>query len=47
MLVVISVIALLAALSFPLLKFMTQSGQSAKCMANLKQLGIEINLYAA
>jgi len=47
MLVVISVIALLAALSFPLLKSMTQSGQSAKCMANLKQLGIEINLYAA
>jgi prepilin-type processing-associated H-X9-DG protein/prepilin-type N-terminal cleavage/methylation domain-containing protein len=47
LLVVIAIIALLAVISFPLVKSMIQGGQSAKCMANLKQLGVEINLYVA
>lgn len=45
--VVIVIISILAALVFPLIKSSVQNGQSVKCIANLKQLGIEINLYAA
>ena len=45
--VVVFIICILAALVFPLIKSSVQNGQSAKCIANLKQLGIEINLYAA
>ncbi len=46
-LVVIAIISFLAALLFPLVKSMMQNGQSTRCIANLKQLGIEINLHAA
>jgi prepilin-type N-terminal cleavage/methylation domain-containing protein/prepilin-type processing-associated H-X9-DG protein len=46
-LVVIAIIAILAALSFSFVKSSIGKGQSAKCMANLKQLGVEINLYVA
>ena len=47
LLVVIAIISILAALIFSMVKFSIQKGQSAKCMSNLKQLGIEINIYAA
>jgi prepilin-type N-terminal cleavage/methylation domain-containing protein/prepilin-type processing-associated H-X9-DG protein len=47
MLVVIAIISILAALIFSMVKSSMQSSQSAKCIANLKQLGIEINIYAA
>jgi len=46
-LVVIAIISILAAISFSLVKSSIQNGQSAKCIANLKQLGVEINVYAA
>lgn len=47
MLVVIAIIAILASLVFSMVKSSMQNSQSAKCIANLKQLGIEINIYAA
>lgn len=47
MLVVIAIIAILATITFSLVKSSLGSGQSAKCMANLKQLGTEIGLYVA
>jgi prepilin-type N-terminal cleavage/methylation domain-containing protein/prepilin-type processing-associated H-X9-DG protein len=46
-LVVIAIISILVAFTISLVKSSLQSGQSAKCIANLKQLGIEINIYAA
>ena len=46
-LVVIAIISILAAISFSLVKSSMQNGQSAKCIANLKQLGVEINIYTA
>lgn len=45
MLVVVAVIFLIAALLFPQFKKMRDTGKKMKCMANLKQLGIAVELY--
>lgn len=46
-LVVIAIIATLSAITFSAVKSSMEKVQSAKCMSNLKQLGVEINLYVA
>lgn len=45
LLVVIAIIATLAALLLPSLKAVKESANSAKCMANLRQIGIAMRLY--
>jgi prepilin-type N-terminal cleavage/methylation domain-containing protein len=45
LLVVIAIIAILAALLLPVLALAKQKGNSARCMSNLKQLGVGFALY--
>lgn len=45
-LVVVAIIAVLAALAFPMMGRVTQAARSAECMSNLKQVGAAINMYA-
>jgi prepilin-type N-terminal cleavage/methylation domain-containing protein len=45
LLVVIAIIAILAGLLFPVLNNARAKGRETACMANLKQLGLGINLY--
>lgn len=45
LLVVIAVIAILATLIFPLVRSSIQRAESAKCMANLKQIGTAIQAH--
>lgn len=45
-LVTISIIATLAALLFPAIEQVKTAGSRSKCIANLKQMGIAIQLYA-
>jgi len=47
LLVVISIIAILAAIAIPFVRSSIEKGQSAKCMANLRDIGAQINGYAA
>lgn len=47
LLVIIGIIALLSLLAFPALEKMQGHGNSAKCMANLRQLGSATTLYVA
>lgn len=45
LLVVIAVIAILAGLLFPVLNKAREKGRESACMANLKQIGLAINIY--
>jgi prepilin-type N-terminal cleavage/methylation domain-containing protein/prepilin-type processing-associated H-X9-DG protein len=45
LLVVFAVLAILLALIFPVFSRAMQSAQSAKCVSNLKQIGVAVNLY--
>lgn len=45
MLIVIVIIAILAALLFPLSKRIRENAKSANCMQNLRQIGIGLNAY--
>jgi prepilin-type N-terminal cleavage/methylation domain-containing protein/prepilin-type processing-associated H-X9-DG protein len=47
LLVVISIIALLAAIAVPAIRGAQEKGQRAKCAANMKSIGAGIHLYAA
>ena len=47
LLVVIAIIAILAALLLPALARANQKALSIKCVSNLKQVGLAINLYAS
>jgi prepilin-type N-terminal cleavage/methylation domain-containing protein len=47
LLVVISIIALLAAIAVPAIRGAQENGQRAKCAANMKSVGAGIHLYAA
>jgi prepilin-type N-terminal cleavage/methylation domain-containing protein len=46
-LVVLGIIAALVAIAFPVLNSARARAQEAKCMSNLRQLGIAISLYRA
>jgi len=46
-LVVVAIIGILAALLFPMGKSMIEKGNSAKCVNNLRQIGVAIQQYAA
>ena len=46
LLVVIAIIVILAALSFQAVGAMRARGESAKCMSNLRSMGVAIQLYA-
>ncbi len=46
LLVVISIIALLVAILLPALAAAREAGQASKCLANLKQIGTAVHLYA-
>lgn len=46
LLVVIVIIAILAALAIPLGKSLIDKSNSYKCISNLRQIGVAINLYA-
>lgn len=46
-LVVLAIIAVVSVLVVPGVKSSLEAAKSAKCAGNLKQLGVEINLYAA
>lgn len=45
LLVVISIVAVLAALSMPVYARVTQAARAAACMSNLRQLGAALQLY--
>lgn len=47
LLVVISIIAVLSAISFPFVKSTIAKGHSAKCLANLRDLGAQITSFTA
>jgi prepilin-type N-terminal cleavage/methylation domain-containing protein/prepilin-type processing-associated H-X9-DG protein len=46
LLVVIAIIAILAAILFPVFTSAKEAANKAKCMSNLKQLGMALRLYA-
>ncbi len=45
LLVVIAIIAILAAILFPVFSAAREKGRRAKCVSNLRQIGIAINMY--
>jgi len=45
--VVIAVVATLAAITFPAIRSVAARAQSAKCLGNLRQLGVALNTYLA
>ncbi len=45
LLVVISIIAVLAGLSLPVISSVKESGNSVKCISNLKEIGTALDLY--
>lgn len=45
LLVVIAIIGILAALLMPVLSKAKMAGQSAACISNLRQIGIQLNIY--
>lgn len=45
MLVVIAAIVIISGLLFPMFKKVRESGQKIKCLNNLRQLGVALNLY--
>lgn len=47
LLVVVAIIILLAALSFPLVGKMRQAAEATNCVSNLRQVGLAINMYAS
>ena len=47
LLVVISIVAVLAGLSLPVISNVKESGNSASCISNLKQIGVALDLFAA
>lgn len=47
LLVVVGIIALLAALLFPAFAAAREKGRSARCLANLRQLGAAVEMYTA
>ncbi|MCD6351282.1 MAG: DUF1559 domain-containing protein, partial [Armatimonadetes bacterium] len=46
LLVVIAIIAILASILFPVFSRARAKARQAKCMSNLKQLGLAFNMYA-
>ncbi len=46
LLVVMGIIAILSAMLFPVFATAREKGRSARCMANLKQIGMAIDMYA-
>ncbi len=46
LLVVIGIIAILAAILFPVFAAARENGRKAVCLNNLKQIGVQFNLYA-
>lgn len=47
LLVVLAIVALLLALAVPAVSGLLARGQAAKCLSNLRQLGVGLNLYLA
>lgn len=47
LLVVVAIIALLAAMLFPVFAAAREKGRSARCLANLRQLGAAVEMYTA
>ncbi len=47
LLVVITIIIVLVALGFPMMKMFRQKGEATRCVSNLKMWGIAINMYAS
>lgn len=47
LLVVIAILALLAAIAIPFVRSSIEKGNASKCMANLRDLGAQLNGYAA
>jgi prepilin-type N-terminal cleavage/methylation domain-containing protein len=46
LLVVIGIIAILAAIAFPIIKSVTRTAKSAKAVSNLRQIGLLVGSYA-
>src|SRR4051812_43004269 len=47
LLVVVTVVAALAAMAYPVFQRVTAGGRAAACISNLRQLGLALNLYTS